>query len=182
MKKLYLFAFVFLTIFASPKAYAYESEAGAAARLLGSSVTVEPDGRAAHLRSFLKAYNSPLAGDAHVFIEQADKLGLDWRLLPAIAGVESTFGKFIPQGSYNGWGWGIPTGSQSGIAFSSWEDAIRTISAGLKENYVDKGAVTIEQMGRIYAASPAWSYKVHYFIHKIDTFVLADPEQLAISL
>ena len=31
--------------------------------------------------------------------------GLDYRLVPAISGVESTFGKHIPDNSYNAYGW-----------------------------------------------------------------------------
>lgn len=181
MKKLLLISILILSFIMAPAVHAYGTEAGAAAKFSLVSEAL-PDGRVALLKSFLESYDSPMANDAAAFVSEADKAGIDYRLLVAIAGVESTFGKFIPHGSYNGWGWGIPTGSQSGLAFTSWGDAIHTISQGLRTNYINKGAVTIEQMGTMYAASPAWAFKVRYFLDKIDTFQKRSPNQIAISL
>lgn len=142
----------------------------------------EKDSRATHLRAYLTSLGSPLVDEANHFVSEADRLGLDWRLVAAIAGVESTFGKQIPTGSYNAWGWGIPSGAQWGIAFGDWKTGITTVSEGLKYNYIDKGAVTIDQMGRIYAASPAWSWKVRYFIEQITEFRPDTPELLSMNI
>ena len=140
------------------------------------------DKRVVKLKAYLDTHDSPLKEHAASFIEEADRYNVDWRLVAAIAGTESTFGKHIPGGSYNAWGWGIPTGAQSGIAFKSWKDAITQISAGLRKNYLDKGAVSVEQIGRIYAASPAWSWKVHFFMDQIETFSPNSPELLSVTL
>lgn len=140
------------------------------------------DIRAAKLDSFLLAYKSPLAGSADHLVAEADKNELDWRLVTAIAGLESTFCKHIPQGSYNCWGWGIPTGASSGIAFSSWEAGITTVSEGLKDRYIDRGAVTIEQIGRIYAASPTWASRVRFFITKIDEHIPVTDKIVEVTL
>ncbi|HCR81422.1 hypothetical protein A2875_04175 [Candidatus Gottesmanbacteria bacterium RIFCSPHIGHO2_01_FULL_46_14] len=143
---------------------------------------ISPDTRATKLHAYLESHNSPLASESGHFIAEADRLGLDWRLVAAIAGVESTYGKQIPNGSYNAWGWGIPTGATWGIAFGDWKGGITTVSEGLKYNYIDKGAVTINQMGRMYAASPAWSWKVRYFIDQITEFMPNSPSLLSVTI
>lgn len=160
--------------------YAQESEAGAAAQLTFGQIL--RDERIDTLRAYLTMHNSPLVNEATHFVSEADRLGLDWRLVAAIAGTESTFGKRVPAGSYNAWGWGIPTGHQSGIAFESWKQGISIVSEGLKFRYVDRGAVSIEQIGRIYAASPRWAGNVRFFLAKIETFAPTDPSLLAVTL
>jgi hypothetical protein len=67
----------------------------------------------------------PLAGYG-IYFAWADDCGLDWRLLPAIAVQESTGGKFIPQGSWNPFGWG-----SGRIYFPSFEDAIYIVASHL---------------------------------------------------
>src|SRR3989344_2994230 len=166
---------------ASPHAaFAQEVEAGSAARLTFGQI--QRDERIDTLRAYLMKHNSPLTDEASHFIAEADRLGLDWKLVAAIAGTESTFGKHVPAGSYNAWGWGIPTGAQSGIAFGSWKQGITTVSEGLKERYINRGATSIEQIGRIYAASPRWAGNVRFFLNKIETFTPADPALLAVTL
>ncbi len=60
------------------------------------------DRKAEILAQYLAKYNSPLQYHAQDFIDAANTYKLDWKLVASIAGVESTFGKFIP-GGYNGW-------------------------------------------------------------------------------
>ena len=155
-------------------------EAGGAATL--SSRLVVRDNRADILQKFLKSYNSPLAEEADHFVAEADRLNLDWKLVAAIAGTESTFGKVIPNGSYNAWGWGIPTGAQWGLAFKDWKSAITAVSEGLRYNYIDRGAKTLDEIGYIYAASPTWASHVKFFINKIETFSPNSPALIDISL
>lgn len=140
------------------------------------------DTRAIKLESFLTSYKSPLAGSAEHLVEEADRNDLDWRLVAAIAGLESTFCKHIPQGSYNCWGWGIPTGAKSGVAFGSWEAGVTTVSEGLKTRYVDRGAITVEQIGRIYAASPTWASRIRFFLAKIDEHDPVTDEIIEVTL
>lgn len=147
-----------------------------------SSDAIPIDNRANILRAFLHEYDSPLEAEAGTFVREADKNSIDWKLVAAIAGTESTFGKNIPSYSYNAWGWGIPTGAQSGVGFTSWNDGITTVSQGLKENYIDKGATTLDQIGEIYAASPMWATHVQFFIEKIDQFAASDPTNLTVTI
>ena len=163
------------------RAFAVEAEADGAAQLAGFG-KILVDKRVTHLRAYLKTHNSPLADEAAAFVREADRNDLNWKLVAAIAGTESTFGKHIPPGSYNAWGWGIPTGAQSGIGFRNWNHGIATVSEGLRKNYVNRGAQTIEQMGRIYAASPRWAGNVRFFIAKIDAFVPIGSEYLEVSI
>jgi len=94
---------------------------------------------------------------------------LDWKLVAAISGVESTFGQQIPYESFNGWGWGIY--GDNVIRFSSWKQGIETVSQGLRTNYIDKwGARDVYEIGALYAASPTWAQRVDYFMGKISEF------------
>ena len=131
------------------------------------------DNRAIMLRDYLNQYNSPLADHAQDFSDAADEYQVDWKLVPSIAGVESTFGKRTPGSdlypSYNAWGWGV-YGSQS-LGFKSWRDGIFTVTKGLKENYINKGYTEPYSMNRIYAASPTWGVRVSYFMANLDTYV-----------
>ncbi|MBI2337834.1 glucosaminidase domain-containing protein [Candidatus Daviesbacteria bacterium] len=125
------------------------------------------DKRAKILAEYLAKFDSPLQNHAQDFIDASNTYNLDWKLLPAIAGVESTFGKYIP-GGYNGWGWGV-YGTQA-IHFNSWKEAIFTIAKGLRENYLDKGLTDPFSINRIYAASPHWGGKVTYFMQDLEAF------------
>ncbi|MFV1917239.1 MAG: hypothetical protein ACC618_02005 [Patescibacteria group bacterium] len=120
------------------------------------------------LETYFKGYNSPLADHAKHFIYFADKYGLDWRLVPAISGVESTFGKNIPTGSYNAYGW-----ANGSYYFESWLNSIEIVSKTLREKYIDRGANTLPKIARRYAASPTWERKVRFFMNEIDRVPLA---------
>jgi hypothetical protein len=123
------------------------------------------DYRVRNLKNFLDKYNSPLSEYADEFVAYADQNDLDYRLVPAITGVESTFGKHIPYDSYNAYGW-----ANGEYKFSSWEDSIAHVSEVLKSKYIDHGAVSINQIARIYAPpSSTWGGKVSFFVKKIDT-------------
>ncbi len=125
------------------------------------------DNRAQILSAYLAKFDSPLQYHAQDFIDASNVYNLDWKMLPAIAGVESTFGKQIP-GGFNAWGWGV-YGTQA-IYFDSWRQAIFTIAQGLRENYLNKGLIDPYAINAVYAASPFWGGKVSYFMRDIDNF------------
>ena len=126
------------------------------------------DYRVENLSKFLKKYDSPLASFAEDFVTYADINGLDYRLVPAISGVESTFGKHIPSNSYNAYGW-----ANGEYSFTSWQDSIAHVSETLKNSYIDKGAPTIAKIAKRYAPpSTTWGNGVKFFIGKIDTLPL----------
>ena len=63
----------------------------------------EHDPRAAVLRDFFAALNSPAANLTEDFLLAADRHGLDWRLLPSIAIVESGGGRESMNNNILGW-------------------------------------------------------------------------------
>lgn len=127
------------------------------------------DDRAEILRAYLEQYNSPLADHADTFIKQADANQLDWKLVAAIAGVESGYGEAIPAYSYNAWGFGIYGSNVQ--RFTSWDDGITAVSTVLRQTYMnERGATNIYQIGATYAASPTWAYRVQENMDGIDQF------------
>jgi hypothetical protein len=98
-------------------------------------LTVDP--RILAMNKFLTDYHSPMAPYANVFITEADRYGLDWRLVASISGVESAFGNIVPGGnSNNAWGWrGINKNANGWSMFATWPDGIKEITRGLSQGY-----------------------------------------------
>lgn len=169
MKKLITIIAIIMAIFASATPASADVDiAGSSAQIRTKNTTDNADYRVVALSSFLEKHNSPLAPYAVYFVEAADKYELDWRLVPAIAGVESTFGKRIPHNSYNAYGW-----ANGAYSFSSWNESIDVVSKTLRENYIERGAVSVYQISKIYAPpSTTWAYNVKYFMRKIDPLPL----------
>ena len=111
----------------------------------------------------LKRYDAPLASEVESFLDACTKYDLDCYLLPSISGVESTFGKHLITGTYNPFGWG-----RGLLAFTSFNQTILTVGKALKENYIDKGADTVDKIGRIYCEGDTWSGKVKYFMNQFE--------------
>lgn len=128
------------------------------------------DGRSAALRRYLRSIDSPLFDYADILVEEADKYGYDYRLLAAIAMQESTGCKRIPPDSHNCWGWGIY--GDTVTTFDSYEEAIRTVSQGIKTGYIDRGLVTTEDIMKRYTPSSngSWAYAVRFFFNKIENY------------
>lgn len=115
------------------------------------------------IRKVLKSRNSPLMDSTPAFVKNCIDHNLDCYLLPAITGLESSFGHAVHPGSHNPFGWG-----GGYITFESWDEAIGTVAAGLEKNYIGRGAVTIEQIGSRYAASPTWAPRVRSFMAQFE--------------
>jgi hypothetical protein len=127
------------------------------------------DARIEIVRQYLAYYNSPIESYAGALVETADKYGLDYRLLPAIAQQESNLCKIIPPESHNCWGWGIH--SQGSLGFDSYNESINTVAEGLKTEYVDKGYRTVpEIMSKYNPGSPegAWAKGVMQFMSEME--------------
>ena len=153
-----------------PKVEASENISEISANLKNSSnreqfiPNQDKNNRSLVLSNFLSRYNSVLFPYADTIIETADKYEIPWSLVVAIAGVESTFCKFIPSNSCNCWGW-----NNGKIAFQDYNEAIEIVSKTLKTNYLNKGYNTPEKIGRIYAPPTySWGGKVRYFMEMIE--------------
>lgn len=124
------------------------------------------------LKAYLNKQKSPLAPYAEIFVESADKYNIDWKLLPAITGIESSFGKHIPYLSYNGYGW-----CGGNCYFASWEESIETVTAALRQKYYNRGLDTPHKIGPVWAPpSTTWAGKVSYFMKDIENFENASLE------
>lgn len=126
------------------------------------------DARPIIIKKYLERYQSPMLPFADLLVSVSDKYNLDWRLLVAIAQQESNLGKKIPEGSFNAWGWGVH--SQGTLKFSSWEEAIETVAKGIKENYVDKGFQTPEEIMSKYTplSNGSWAFGVNQFLDELE--------------
>lgn len=126
------------------------------------------DARVEILRSYLRKYYSPLEPYAATLVEEADKNSLDYRLLTAIAQQESNLCKIIPPETHNCWGWGIH--SRGTLGFESYDEGIKTVSAGIKENYIDYGFLTVEDIMSKYTplSNGSWANGVNQFMAEME--------------
>ncbi len=126
------------------------------------------EAKAAKIDAYYAQYDLPLAGHGMAMVIAAEKNGLDWRLLPAIAMRESTGGKFVCYKSFNPYGWG-----SCKIHFDSFEEATNTVAAHLGGNmertaryYANK---TIEQKLKAYnSVIPAYTAEMFSIMSKIE--------------
>jgi hypothetical protein len=135
--------------------------------------TEQIDSRIETLESFLEKYNSPMASEAESFIKASDDNGLDWRLLPAIAGVESTFGKFTPScAEYNSFGWTSTTSPCGFYRFESYREAIYLVAQkiGNGSQYAKyRSSRTIRDLSSTYNNSEQkWVHDIGFFMSKLD--------------
>jgi len=164
MKKLIaIITIISLFFFLSVFSVSAEAMAGASAPLLHNSFINTDDIeqlRQAKIKitieNVLRRYNSPMADASESFVKACIKYQIDCYLLPSIAGLESTFGKFIWPNSYNAFGW-----DRGYMMFDSWDEGIDTVAKGLRKGYINKGALTVDQIGPIYSESPTWAVRVN---------------------
>jgi hypothetical protein len=89
------------------------------------------DTRAKRIDAYFAKLDLPLAGQGKHFVEAADQNGIDWTLLPAIAMMESTGGKFEAK-RFNPFGWNCPKTCKHG--FDNYAEAIHLVAKNLGGN------------------------------------------------
>ena len=132
--------------------------------VLGDNIFFK-DARIEIIRQFFEKYKSPLEPFAQNVVEDADKYGLDYRLLPAIAMQESNLCQKIIADSYNCWGFGIY--GKKVTRFESYPEAIDTVTRTLVNNYIAGGLDTPLEIMKKYTPSNngSWAYSVNYFMN-----------------
>jgi hypothetical protein len=86
--------------------------------------------KAEAIDSYFKSKNMPLAGYGKKMVLEAEKNGLDWRLLPAISVRESTGGRHkCKKASFSSFGWG-----SCKINFDSHDEEIEVVAKNLGGN------------------------------------------------
>lgn len=136
--------------------------------------------RAEAIDAYFKEHNMPLAGKGEKMVVEAEKNGLDWRLVAAIAVRESTGGiHACKRVENNPFGWG-----SCKIGFESNDHAIETIAKNLGGNnpktayhYEDKDVVGILRAYNPPSIVPKYAEQV---IHIMDT--IGTPEGTAKEL
>ena len=128
-----------------------------------------PDQRVVILQNYLFAKKSPLAPSANKFIQVADKYKLDWKLLPAIAGVESGFEKAGNINDFNPFGYMC---GSSPCVFDSFEDAIKTVAktisgSGTYARHRKTGSIRELAIKYNYVSPDDWTEKIEYFRGKL---------------
>ena len=110
-----------------------------------SSGNEEIDSWASRIDSYLASYGAPLAGYGSAFARAAAQYGVDPRIAPAIAVIESGGGKvcFKP---HNAWGWGSN-------GWSDWNSAIDGYVSGFARLY---GPTLTPQGAEAYASIDTW--------------------------
>lgn len=144
----------------------YASLPGSVGQVAGAATTA--DARLEIIRQYLEKYNSPLLPHAQDLVEVAEIYGLDFRFLVAIAQQESNLCKKIPEDSFNCWGWGIH--SRGTLKFQSYREAMEKVAKGIREEYLDKGYTTPEEIMRKYTPlSPGtWAAGVQQFLEEME--------------
>ena len=130
---------------------------------------ISEDAKVEIIRQFLARYNSPLEPHAAFIVETAEKYGMDYRLIPAIAMQESNLCKKSRPEAFNCWGFGIY--GDKYLHFESYEHGIETVTKTLSEKYRDRhGLVTPNEIMSMYTPSSngSWANGVNYFMNEME--------------
>jgi hypothetical protein len=152
----------------SPQTAVAAGNSGVANRI-SQNIKFKEDQREEILKAYLKAKNSPLAEYAVVFIDVADKYNLDWKFLPAIAGIESSFARHQLKDSHNPFGWG-----GGYIYFDSYEEAIWTVGEGLHKFKSEYGLDTPQKLAPTYTPPNYinWTGAVEQFMNELNAVAI----------
>lgn len=140
-----------LSAVSAPRPEFQLTAAGGTSQVLSATV-VSADARVYLVESFLSKHKSPMAPYAETIVQEADRFGIDFRLVPAIAMCESNAGKRMPKkDEYNAFGIAVYTGQLHGKAFTSWPHAIAWVSQYIKTRFYDRGISDLRDIGAIWA-------------------------------
>lgn len=117
------------------------------------------DPRLARLTYFLEANKSPVSDLAVDFIAAADRHGLDWRLLPAIAMVESGAGVAHARNNIFGW-------NSAKTGFKSVREGIYVVAGRLAKSRIYREK-DLDGVLRTYNRNSGYSGRVKKFMLKV---------------
>ncbi len=116
------------------------------------------------LEVLLQRYNSPFAGLGYIIVHRAYECGGDYRLLSAIAGNESGFGR-IPYKLYN------PFGYLNDTQYSSWEEALYILSCEISQKHLapcnNDPACVVVRYGGSDTNKPKWVSNITWFMGQL---------------
>jgi Mannosyl-glycoprotein endo-beta-N-acetylglucosaminidase len=142
------------------------------------SLSPVKDTRADRIDAYFAKYDTPLAGQGKHFVVAADKNGIDWKLLPAIAMMESSGGQHEAK-KFNPFGWNCPKTCRHG--FASYAEAILTVAENLGGNnqrtakyYADKSVKQILETYNPPSVRPDYVPLVMGIMKKIEKIEIAE--------
>ena len=147
-----------------------------------TAAAVAGDPRVAKVNQVFKSYNCPLAGLGWKFVEEADKNGIPYWVVAAIAFQESSCGKKTPESdgveSFNAWGWAVYGDNVK--MFDSWEHGIEVVSKYMSERFFSQGVTDLCEIMATYTppSQGSWCKGVDFFGDEIHTYI--SPEKAAI--
>jgi hypothetical protein len=106
---------------------------------------------AAQIDSYLQQKGSAMAGIGAALENLARQYNLDPRLIVAIAGAESTFGKHVCA-TNNAWNW-FHRGSCPPSTFSSYEEGLEHVTKFMRRSYLNKGYTSVPLIRQKYCTS-----------------------------
>lgn len=126
------------------------------------------DARPVIIEKYLRKHDSPLLPYVDELLAASEKYEVDYRLIVAIAQCESNLCKKSPPDSYNCWGFENGT-----TQFLSWEQAIDQVAKTLREDYLNEGMETPEEIMPKYAPPSVekggpWAKCVEQFIEELE--------------
>lgn len=129
------------------------------------------DARPIIIAEFLATNDSPLKPYDYwgqFLTDLADRYDMDFRLMPSIAMQESNLCKKIPEGSHNCLGLGIH--SQGTWGFDRYEDNFEAAAKILKQNYINEGYITPDEIQDKYTpgSNGSWEFAVNHFMEVLE--------------
>jgi RHS repeat-associated protein len=107
------------------------------------------------LNNYLQSKNSPLAGEGSTLFDAGRRHDVDPRLIVAIAGAETGFGRNITRGQFNAWNWFYGGPSQRNHPFNSWAQGINSVTRGIGgPNYLRGGRTNTASIYARYCVGP----------------------------
>lgn len=123
-----------------------------------------PNWKVERIKNYYDSVGAPLASKSRFLVQAATYYRIDYNLVSAISIIESSGGKNTYR-PYNAWGWG---GSSRAFVFSSWEEAIVTVSRGLSGYYAGGANTPARIAPRYNPVTPnEWSRKVAYVMEQM---------------
>ncbi len=136
-----------------------------------SSIVESEDARPELIAKFLERHKSPMTpyiDYGEKLVEIADRHGLDFRLLPAIAMQESNLCRATnPNAPNNCLGFGIH--SRGTLDFENYEAGFERAGRELKQNYIDQGLDTVSLIESKYTpfSNGSWANSVNQWMAEI---------------